>query len=41
MRAGRLYLDGPHDAHAVDMASSIEFEASGEPLTLLGFRGRD
>lgn len=40
MRAGRLYLDGPHDTYAVDMASSIEFRSSDEPLTLLGFRGQ-
>ena len=39
MRAGRLYLDGPHDVHAVDMASKIEFEKSPESLTLLGFKG--
>jgi NAD+ kinase len=43
MRAGRLYLDGPHDVHPVDMASTIEFRKSSESLTLLGFRaaGRD
>jgi NAD+ kinase len=40
MRAGRLYLDGPHDVHHVEMASSIEFQRSPEPLMLLGFRGR-
>jgi NAD+ kinase len=39
MRAGRLYLDGPHDAHAVEMASKIEFRRSPESLTLLGFKG--
>lgn len=39
MRAGRLYLDGPHDNHAVEMASTIEFRRSPEPLRLLGFRG--
>ncbi|HKU40210.1 MAG TPA: NAD(+)/NADH kinase [Polyangiales bacterium] len=39
MRAGRLYLDGPHDKFAVDMASKIEFSRSNEPLTLLGFHG--
>ena len=41
MRAGRLYLDGPHDVHAVEMSSHIEFRRSKEPLTLLGFRGRE
>jgi NAD+ kinase len=39
MRAGRLYLDGPHDSHLVEMASTIEFRRSPEPLRLLGFRG--
>jgi NAD+ kinase len=37
MRAGRLYLDGPHDVHVVEMAGRIEFRRSKEPLTLLGF----
>jgi NAD+ kinase len=40
MRAGRLYLDGPHDLHTVEMASTIEFHLSNEPLMLLGFHGR-
>lgn len=39
MRAGRLYLDGPHDNHVVEMAATIEFRRSPEPLRLLGFRG--
>jgi NAD+ kinase len=39
MRAGRLYLDGPHHAHPVDMASTIEFRRSPESLRLLGFKG--
>jgi NAD+ kinase len=39
MRAGRLYLDGPHDTYPVDMASTIEFRRSPEPLRLLGFKG--
>ncbi len=38
MRAGRLYVDGPHSAHVIDMASRIELQLSDEPLTLLGFR---
>jgi NAD+ kinase len=38
MRAGRLYLDGPHTMHAVQMASRIVFRQSPEPLTLLGFK---
>ena len=41
MRAGRLYLDGPHDVHTVEMASTIEFKRSAESLTLLGFHGSD
>jgi NAD+ kinase len=39
MRAGRLYLDGPHDVHSVEMASKLEFRRSPESLTLLGFKG--
>jgi NAD+ kinase len=38
MRAGRLYLDGPHDVRVVEMATRLEFRRSKEPLTLLGFR---
>jgi NAD+ kinase len=37
IRVGRLYLDGPHTVHAVDMASRIEFKKSPESLLLLGF----
>ena len=37
MRAGRLYLDGPHTVHVVDMATMLEFRRSNEPLQLLGF----
>jgi NAD+ kinase len=37
MRAGQLFLDGPHDVHPVEMAARIEFRRSKEPLTLLGF----
>jgi NAD+ kinase len=40
MRAGRLYLDGPHEQHAVEMAARIEFRRSAEPLHLLGFTRR-
>ena len=40
MRAGRLFLDGPHDVHVVEMAARIEFRRSKEPLQLLGFRRR-
>jgi NAD+ kinase len=41
MRAGRLYVDGPHAAHVIHMASKIELQLSDEPLTLLGFRTAD
>lgn len=37
MRAGRLYLDGPHTVHPVEMAAVLEFTQSSEPLQLLGF----
>jgi NAD+ kinase len=38
MRAGRLFLDGPHTVHTVEMAARIEFRQSPEPLVLLGFK---
>ncbi|MBK8170445.1 MAG: NAD(+)/NADH kinase [Sandaracinaceae bacterium] len=38
MRAGRLYLDGSHLAHVIEMGSTLRFSRSDEPLTLLGFR---
>jgi len=38
MRAGRLYLDGPHIVHSVPFGSSMSFTRSDEPLTLLGLR---
>lgn len=38
MRAGRLFLDGPHLEHAVPVGSEVSFRRSDEPLTLLGFR---
>jgi NAD+ kinase len=41
IRAGRLYVDGPHLAREVDMGSRLRFELSDEPLHLLGFRDRD
>jgi NAD+ kinase len=40
MRAGRLFLDGPHHEHVVEMAARIEFRRSREPLQLLGFKRR-
>jgi NAD+ kinase len=38
IRAGRLYLDGPHVWRAVDIGSRMAFARSPEPLCLLGFR---
>jgi NAD+ kinase len=38
MRAGQLYLDGPHDVQHVEMAATLEFKRSPESLTLLGFQ---
>jgi NAD+ kinase len=38
MRAGQLYLDGPHDVQHVQMAATLTFRKSPEPLTLLGFQ---
>lgn len=40
IRAGRLFVDGPHEQRVVEMASQIALRVSDEPLTLLGFRGR-
>ena len=40
MRAGRLYLDGPHAGHVVEMGSHLRFTRSDESLTLLGLRRR-
>lgn len=41
MRAGQLYLDGPHDVQHVEMASNVAFRRSPESLNLLGFHGGD
>lgn len=38
IRAGRLYVDGPHLARVVDIGSVLSLSVSNEPLTLLGFR---
>jgi NAD+ kinase len=40
MRAGRLYIDGPHVWRTVEIGSVLRFQRSPEPLTLLGFRSR-
>jgi NAD+ kinase len=37
IRAGRLFLDGPHSMHPVHMAARIEFRKSRDSLLLLGF----
>jgi NAD+ kinase len=38
IRAGRLFIDGPHDVHAIDIGSTITLDRSPESLLLLGFR---
>jgi len=38
IRAGRLYVDGPHLARVVDIGSVLSLRVSNEALTLLGFR---
>ncbi len=40
IRAGRLYVDGPHLARVVDIGSVLSLAVSNEPLTLLGFERR-
>lgn len=40
MRAGRLFFDGPHVWHTIEIGARLAFYLSDEPLTLLGFRGR-
>ena len=43
IRAGRLFVDGPHQKRSVDIGSRVSISLSDEPLTLLGFdrhRGR-
>ncbi len=40
IRAGRLFLDGPHSMHPVHMAARIEFRRSPDSLLLLGFSRR-
>lgn len=43
IRAGRLFVDGPHQKRSVDIGSRVAVTLSPEPLTLLGFdrlRGR-
>ena len=40
MRAGRLYIDGPHIWRTVEIGSVLRFRRSPESLQLLGFRAR-
>ncbi|MBN1656188.1 MAG: NAD(+)/NADH kinase [Deltaproteobacteria bacterium] len=37
IRAGHLYIDGPHLARGVGMGSELSMRSSDEPLVLLGF----
>lgn len=37
IRAGHLYIDGPHLARDIDIGSELRMRLSDEPLTLLGF----
>jgi NAD+ kinase len=41
IRAGRLFLDGPHTVHPVHMAARIEFRRSPDSLLLLGFSRKE
>ncbi len=38
MRAGRLFIDGAHRMHTVDIGSRVVMQSSDETLTLLGLR---
>jgi NAD+ kinase len=40
MRAGKLYLDGPHVRHDVRLGAVLRMRRSDQPLTLLGLRRR-
>ena len=40
MRAGRLYVDGPHIWRTVEIGSVLRMSRSDESLLLLGFRAR-
>ena len=41
IRQGRLYVDGPHQGCVIDIGSHVALKLSHEPLSLLGYRGRD
>lgn len=38
IRAGRLFIDGPHQKWTVDIGSTVDTMLSDEPLTILGFQ---
>jgi NAD+ kinase len=40
MRAGRLFIDGPRDAHVVQIGDRVTLSRSHEELVLLGFVDR-
>jgi len=40
MAAARMFLDGPHRQFTVRLGDEVVFESPGEPLTVLGIRGR-
>lgn len=40
VRDGRLYLDGPHVVHAIQIGARLRLSPSHEPLRLLGFGAR-
>lgn len=40
MRAGRLFIDGPHVWRVIEIGSVLRMYRSDEPLSLLGFRAR-
>jgi NAD+ kinase len=40
MRAGRLFIDGPHVWRTVEIGSVLRLHRSDEPLLLLGFRAQ-
>jgi NAD+ kinase len=40
MSDARMFLDGPHRKFTVRLGDEVVFESPGEPLTVLGIRGR-
>lgn len=41
IREGRLFMDGPHHVRDVRMGARVVMRRSDEPLTILGFNGRE